>query len=893
MRSATPRSRHGTAARRAAAAAAVLFVSVALYCVLLWPVPRHFASGIPFGAFATGAVPRALQAGDHLQLLYHFDLMRQWLAGEVPFFSDPWEFNVAGAPPRSVPAPGYAPFSVPYAALVSAGMPEAAAWNFLQFCSVALGLFFCFRLARRSGAGPAGALAAATLATCVPYRWTMLGHGSPTGFAMCFVPAVALGIDVAVRDRRARGGVLAGLALAACWATDLHCFLFAGLALPLWFSASLLRSPSAPFASRRDALRLARALLPAALAAGAVVAFAVLSGGASYAGTDVERGRTMAEIHLHSPEWGALLDPFFNCHAANRFFVGWPLIAAFLLAAAGCAAVVRTGAAARSGTVPSRAPFFGSGRAAAVSALILAAAAVLAAFLALGENGPGDAAALRFLRRAVPPFKMVRQPIKVFCLLPALLSPLFAAAVATPPRRFRSAAACALALFAAASAVHGSRMMHAGLCMLPGPNRAWDAAVADAASRGVEPRALVLPIHDSDQASGSVCQYLAARSRLPVLNGYSAVDDVEYTKRVVRLFDGMSGGGVSPKQAHALRKDGVSHLVLSETGTFGPDDAVFPFASTLRRFVDHPAFRLVASDSGWWTFAFDPGAEIPASPPAPRLPLVEYPARDAAAWIVRPPVGWSKFRVEAPENACGEGFGWVLLGLGENGLDAVSTSESAQGEPPPVAGSVPAERGASAKSGRTAFLPTPAFPGVPVSKAGLEAAGFGRIAFAAWTASGGVVESAGLPGSDPGAFTLDPGLFHHTAGCVMRLGADGTPSGLSFRKWRDSPSFTAATGPGLPLALPPGRYGYRLAFAGEGPREGVCGGAGGDPGLSVHAVSGVSRFKSAGPFSGTFDYDGFSPVEFSLYWSGACDRDLAAVEISTAGGGAGRTPQGK
>ena len=882
--SSAPRGRRRPRAfrRRLAAAAALFAAAAAMYGALLWPVPRHFAAGVPFGAFATGALPREMQPGDHLQLMYHFDLMRQWLAGEAPFFSDPWEFNVAGAPPRRTQPPGYAPFSVPYAALSALGVPEAAAWNLLQFAAVFAGLFFCFRLARRFGAGPAAALAAAALATCFPYRWTMLGHGSPTGFGMAFVPGVALGIDVAVRDRRARGGVLAGILLAACWATDLHCFLFAVLALPVWGVAALLRAPDAPLSSRRGAAGLVRALLPAAFAAAVIVAFALASRDVAYSGTDVEKGRTLAEIHLHSPEWGALVDPFFNCHAANRFFVGWPILAAFLLSALACVSALDRESVLAARSAPPRAggglrlrarprPFSGGRAGAATAGLALALALVFATFLALGENGPGDAAALRFLRAALPPFRMVRQPVKVFCLAPTLLAPLFAVAFAGLRRggRGRVAGAAALAALFLAAAAADARRMHAGVCILPGGNGAWNAAAADAAARGVEPRALVLPIRDADQASASTCQYFALRSRVPVLNGYSAVDDVAYTRDVVRRFDGMAGGCTTPRQAVGLRRCGVSHVILCENGSFGPSDSPFPFAATLRRFVDDPAFRLVGRDDGWWAFAFDPDAETRPAPPA-RLPLVEYPASGVSAWKHRPPARWTKERADVVEGSCGEGHGWIVQAVGDDGFEVESTAVSREGEPRSASVSVPPAPDGAPAGGRLVFVPSP--ENGRIVKAGVETAGFGSVAFEAWTASGGVVDAA--PGSPPGVFRLDPGLFWHSSGTIAGIRGDGTAAGLSFRKDRDSPSFDAAHGPLLPLRLPAGAYACRLAFLSGDPP------AGADPGVSIHAVSGVSRYVSRGPCAGTFRYDGASPVEFVLYWSGARDCDLAAIEIS-------------
>ena len=49
----------------------VVLLATALYAAFLWPLPRRFASGIPYGSYAGDAAPQTLVQGDHLQLQYH------------------------------------------------------------------------------------------------------------------------------------------------------------------------------------------------------------------------------------------------------------------------------------------------------------------------------------------------------------------------------------------------------------------------------------------------------------------------------------------------------------------------------------------------------------------------------------------------------------------------------------------------------------------------------------------------------------------------------------------------------------------------------------------------------------------------------------------------------
>lgn len=216
---------------------AALLGAVALYAAFMWPSHRHLGDGIPYTSYnAEVAEARTLVPGDPLQLLYHFQLVRGMFSGRVPPFTNLYEFNLGDDDGRRAFDPYYVPFSLLFAA-TSPALGDAAAWNLSLFTAVLLGFLLLLALARRfqgDEASEALAFAAAFIATCVPYRWVTLAGGSPTGFGIALIPAVALGVDIAVRDGRVRGGALAGAMLVLCYATDLHSFLFATLALPLW-----------------------------------------------------------------------------------------------------------------------------------------------------------------------------------------------------------------------------------------------------------------------------------------------------------------------------------------------------------------------------------------------------------------------------------------------------------------------------------------------------------------------------------------------------------------------------------------------------------------------------------------------------------------------------------
>ncbi|MGI5869214.1 MAG: hypothetical protein ACOX9C_07215 [Kiritimatiellia bacterium] len=606
----------------------VVLGALVLHLAFMWPSPRHFGEGIPCTSYnteATGA--RMLVPGDHLQLLYHFQLVRGMLSGRIPPFVNLYEFNLGDDDARRAFDPHYLPFSLFFAA-ASPVFGDAAGWNLSLALAVLVGFALLLMLARRfQGDEPNAVLAftAAFIATCVPYRWVTLAGGSPTGFGIALIPAVALGVDIAVRDGRVRGGVLAGVMLVLCYATDLHSFLFATLALPFWCLVSWASATETPLPGRQRFTEIVKALLPLVMAVVAAGAIALWLR-AQYAVTDAGAGRSLRDIKVHSPVWQAIFDPFHPSHMAQHIHLGDVL--PVLLTACGLLALLLA-------TKLLRRPRERSPRLVGdvVCLLLLAAAIVGAVLLALGVHGPLDALPLRVLRKLVPPFRMVRQPVKVFCLLPTLLAPFLVIAF-TQARQYisrRGFLESCVVLAAVLVLVSARQGMSVGTCLLPKtPNRAYQAAAdaADAAdATGSTARALVLPIWPGDSAWSSLYEYHAMRAGLRMLNGYSPVKTDGYLDAVFRRFESVTQGVLDDDQLAALREFGVTAVILHEDA-FPEKVSPFPVGVTLRRLLAHPHLRLLEQDRATWSFEIlDTPSTDAASSPVSTDPDFHAPAR--------------------------------------------------------------------------------------------------------------------------------------------------------------------------------------------------------------------------------------------------------------------------
>lgn len=600
-------------------------VSLAVWAWCSWPLPRHAASGIPSAAHRAPADVQRMVPGDHLQFMYYCRLAGDMVSGRTPLFYNLYEFNTGDDRERFEPDAYYIPFSLVYAAGAALG-GQAFGWNLAGFVSLWLTFLLTWLLARRwtsaSGSGPAGEWIAAVAALpgiVLPFRWINLFGGSPAGFAMAWIPAILLGVDLAVREDRVRGGVLAGLAiLMAAWG-DQHVFFFGTLAAPAWGVVAFTARPD--FDWRRGASygRLAAAVLPIAVLAGAALLFPVLMKWLARAVTGLAPAahavgpRSIREILLFSPDWRG----FFGMSAVGlspQIYLGAVLPA---LITAGWLAWLDLACRRKAGPYAYRLLLV-------VTLLGLGIAGV--AILALGPRGPDDGLFFRIARRLIPPYAMIRQPAKIFCLMPSLLAAASALALAAlvqlrSGRRWRILLPV---LVAGGLLLECRRQVHPTISLLEKRQGAYAAVAADAAAGQAVPRALVLPLWPGDSHYASIYQYFAALYRVRMLNGYNPFIRQGYFDNVFRRFESANQGGLSDEQIEGLLGMGVRYLILHEN-LFPEKVSPFPVASTLRQLLDQPRLELLRQDGSVWAFKIP---DAPRAAPA-TAPLWEplFPAR--------------------------------------------------------------------------------------------------------------------------------------------------------------------------------------------------------------------------------------------------------------------------
>ncbi|MBN1269119.1 MAG: hypothetical protein JXB04_05985 [Kiritimatiellae bacterium] len=595
-----------------------LMLALVAWLFFTWPLPRYITSGIPSSSqnVEKNSV-RTMIPGDHLQLLYHFWLFTDMLRGSTPWFYNVYEFNLGDDHAREHRTAGFFPFFVFHAAGETlAG--HAFGYNFASFIAVWLLVWSTAFLVRRY-ATHAGVLWTATLVgSLLPYRWATLLGGSPSGFSLMWIPLFLLGLDIVVRDFRLGGGVFA-LAVALLMSlSDMHALFFTLLIAPFWCIFALAARPAFNWRGRDDYLRLLRALLPMLVLPVFAVIYQALWR-ARTAGTVLPSGRSYGEVALFSPSAIGFIDARIQ-GPSSYIYIGLPLL--ILLAAgliAACVAVRR-----------------GRREARAFIPLVLLILALLGiGSLALGTNGPFRGLLLVAVRKLVPPYSMLRQPAKIFVLMPPLLAVASALSLTAlfrfiPNRHGRNALfAFSLVLIA----LNFDRRVCPTICLLDREQGAYQAVAEYARAEGRLPRALVLPLWPGDQINSSPYQYYALLYRLRMVNGYHPLVGKDYLDEYRRLRV-INQGLLSDGDADRLLDRGIDALLLHEDAY---PETVSPFgvSVTLDRLLSHPRLDPLGRDGSVWAFRILPADR--ARKPAQRDPGFYFPARRWEAETFSPP----------------------------------------------------------------------------------------------------------------------------------------------------------------------------------------------------------------------------------------------------------------
>jgi hypothetical protein len=837
------------------------FVVLAVWAAFSWPLPRHVSHGIPWSAHRGQSDPvSVMTAGDHLQLLYHFWLASDMIRGKTPAFNNIYEFNTGDDAALRRVRPYYFPFCYVYHLFAQGG--RAWAWNLTGFISIWGTFWLTWCLARRYASSEWIAMAAALVGVALPFRWISLLGGSPIGLSMVWAPMLMLGVDLAVRDARIFGGLMAGIAMLFMAWTDSHMFFFGALIAPAWCVVAWTQRAKDAGLWWRAARRAVVALLPLGL----FLALALVLNKAfmSKATTTLLAGggRSMADAMNTAPRAAG----FFSFLGGNsdQVYLGWCVLLLVLMAAVVFS--LRTAGVARS-----RQEEWGRWR---VAFWLLVLGMLGMMVLALGPRGPKHGWIFEHMRAWIPPYTMIRQPAKIFCLAPTVLAVLVAlswssVAQMARGRWFR------LAIWAWVAVMlleyrHGIRP---AICLLDKEQTAYRVVAEDARERGVPPRAIVLPLWPGDSHWASLYEYYVSLYRIRMVNGYHPVVKPDYMDEVFLKLESANKGFLTGDQVRYLQQMGVDYVLFHENA-FPEKVSPFPSGSTLARLLEHPQLDWLTQADGVWAFRIVPaehrhsqefGVAVPVLFPARSweaeslitnrmaVAIMEDASREKAAALM----AGESLRIPPVRLPADDGLRWLLRVRGEGELQARLYEDGA-----------PGAVGGYLEVNDTAWrwLEVPAAMHSPYAALSADIAVVrGRVAVDMVILMGGAWHAL-APGEVmeiPAAAFFHAGYTDSQSGAVV-LRPQRDPSAVVFYGWR--------------LPAEAGVYEVEVLFqtwASEGVKVGelVCG-------RKSEGETVLAELKPGGRALGRFTRANNLPFQVGVRYTGADTLEISAVRLT-------------
>ncbi|MDO9542716.1 MAG: hypothetical protein Q7J98_10395 [Kiritimatiellia bacterium] len=580
-------------------------ITLCIWIWFSWPLPRYVASGIPAAAHLEPAEVQPLIPGDHLQFMYYCWLAGDMLIGKTPLFCNLYEFNTGGERSGYRPDAYYFPFSLVYALSAFAGN-RAFGWNLTGFLSLGMTFFLTWLLVRRYAKPDWLAGCAALIAITLPFRWINLCGGSPAGFAMMWIPAIFLGIDLAVRNGKPAGGMLAGCALLFASWTDSHIFFFGALAAPCWMLIAIGAGPNGEKIRRSSWQQIFAALLPIPLFLGGALAFPTLM--QMLAGTDAANqhltasvgARLWREIALYSPPAEGFFG-WLTSGVSNHIYIGF---SAVVFLTVGIAYLIFA-AFRRQSDLPAmlRIALQAGSRRQLLIMVLLLVGIIGIMVLALGTNGPNHAILLRICRKIIPPYAMIRQPAKIFCLMPSFLAVAAGISLSAIFIHFKSSRIKVFTALLFCAAITGEYVLRVNptVSILDSKQGAYEAVAKDAASAGKAPHALVITLWPGDSHYSSIYQYYASLYRIRMVNGYNPFVSKSYFENVFRRYESVNQGWLTDKQVDELLRRKIEYIILHED-LFPEKVSPFPVGWTLQQFLVHKRLQLIKQDGRVWAF---------------------------------------------------------------------------------------------------------------------------------------------------------------------------------------------------------------------------------------------------------------------------------------------------
>lgn len=175
-----------------------------------YPLVRYLDKGMPYFPYPDrGYEVSYMVHGDYLQLYYNLWLFKDALSGNIPFFTNPYEFSVGKGYMPSF-NPQFFPMSLFFAILSIFG--DITAYNLLVISSYILSGLSSYLLIKLYTRSWVAGIIGGTIFSLFPYRTGELLGGHPNGFLFFLIPLTIYLLEKSFRD----GSILASSGAGLC-----------------------------------------------------------------------------------------------------------------------------------------------------------------------------------------------------------------------------------------------------------------------------------------------------------------------------------------------------------------------------------------------------------------------------------------------------------------------------------------------------------------------------------------------------------------------------------------------------------------------------------------------------------------------------------------------------
>ena len=535
--------------------------------------------------------------GDHLQMLYQLWIASDTFKGNTPWFHDVYEFNTGNDEDRYFLSTYYLPFSLFF--LVGSWFGgQAGGYNFAAFVTLWLTYLFTWLLIRRFVKDDWLSAVTAVLSIIFPYRWITMLDGSPTGLTLMWTPIIFWALDVMIAEKKIWAGALAGIGLFMSEWGDAHVFFFNVLSAPFWcVFCYIFHYPKWP--SKVDCVALLKAAVFLLIFTGVVALQVVRVKHGLKDAVIAQKGRSIDEVSNCSLSLSGVVK-FNNPYDNRKIYMGGYLL---VLLAAGWVAYILV-----------RRKDLRSELCAPLPLFLISIGIVGIIMLATGTKNPAGPKAWKLLTILVPPYKMIRQADKIYCLMPffvalgcGLLWRYILELLPEGRRRLGMFVLLVPLLF------DYKYRIDATICGLDREQGAYRAVAEDARESGnKKPHIVVLPLWPGVSHFNSVNEYYISLYHIRMVNGYGGTVKKRYYEEIFLPLESMNVGGIYDRQLDELLKRGIGYLVLHED-VFPEKVSPFTVGYTLQQLLNHPRLECIGKDGAAWSFkiliAPSPGRE--------------------------------------------------------------------------------------------------------------------------------------------------------------------------------------------------------------------------------------------------------------------------------------------